>query len=235
MLRTHSTLSSHDLHAVFVSNTAQQVPLWHQRASTRADGLVVRVQISTSTMYQATRQFHQVWDYHVFVIQTNETKGALVWDPDTYAPPPQSTRECILKHVVVFHTTAHWVYHAHWNVMPATRLRMAPCCFLCISGVSSVKTPMHYAKISAHISRRFRVVEATAFLQSFSSDRRHMRGVVAGEWLAPPPPGPCIQGNCGTCMLPILPGALRVTLRECCRVAHSGVGARATALLGHGC
>jgi len=38
---------------------------------------------------------------------------------------------------------------------------------------------------------RFRWLPAALYLHEFRSDRRHMRGS-GGEWLKPPPPGPCI-------------------------------------------
>ena len=41
----------------------------------------------------------------------------------------------------------------------------------------------------------FRWLPADLYRQEFCSDRRHMRDAT-GEWLAPPPPGPCIgQGS----------------------------------------
>lgn len=41
--------------------------------------------------------------------------------------------------------------------------------------------------------RNFRLVAAADFLQSFASDRSHMRNPVDGSWLKPPPQYPCIQ------------------------------------------
>ena len=40
----------------------------------------------------------------------------------------------------------------------------------------------------------FRIIPADAYLDGFSSDRRHMRGS-GGRWLKPPPPWPCIRGS----------------------------------------
>lgn len=71
-----------DVHVVLISNPAQQVAFWHQRASNRADGLVV-------------------WDYHVLVVQAT-SNGALVWDLDTcvlvLSPPVCDAFKCNAPH-----------------------------------------------------------------------------------------------------------------------------------------
>ncbi|MQL86158.1 hypothetical protein Taro_018686 [Colocasia esculenta] len=62
----------HDLFVVFISNEEKQVPLWHQKASKRVDGLVV-------------------WDYHVICIQSRRREGdihPIVWDLDSTLPFP---------------------------------------------------------------------------------------------------------------------------------------------------
>ncbi|CAA0376242.1 unnamed protein product [Arabidopsis thaliana] len=60
-----------DLFAVFISNEKKQVPLWHQKASTRADGVVL-------------------WDYHVICVQRKKESDSepLVWDLDSTLPFP---------------------------------------------------------------------------------------------------------------------------------------------------
>ncbi|CAN1173000.1 Protein N-terminal glutamine amidohydrolase [Linum perenne] len=61
-----------DLFIVFISNEKKMVPLWNQKASTRADGVVL-------------------WDYHVICIQRkrdDESSSALVWDLDSSLPCP---------------------------------------------------------------------------------------------------------------------------------------------------
>ncbi|XP_013628860.1 PREDICTED: protein N-terminal glutamine amidohydrolase [Brassica oleracea var. oleracea] len=60
-----------DLFVVFISNERKQVPLWHQKASTRADGIVL-------------------WDYHVICIQRKKESDSepLVWDLDSTLPFP---------------------------------------------------------------------------------------------------------------------------------------------------
>ncbi|XP_021724138.1 protein N-terminal glutamine amidohydrolase-like [Chenopodium quinoa] len=59
-----------DLFVVFISNDKKQIPLWHQKASHRADGVIL-------------------WDYHVICIQKKETeKSPLVWDLDSTLPFP---------------------------------------------------------------------------------------------------------------------------------------------------
>ncbi len=40
----------------------------------------------------------------------------------------------------------------------------------------------------------FRSIPAVAYMQGFSSDRRHMRAA-DGSWLKPPPAWPCLRGN----------------------------------------
>ncbi|CAN0910033.1 Protein N-terminal glutamine amidohydrolase [Linum grandiflorum] len=61
-----------DLYVVFISNEKKQVPLWNQKASTRADGIVL-------------------WDYHVICIQKkrdDDSSSALIWDLDSSLPFP---------------------------------------------------------------------------------------------------------------------------------------------------
>ncbi|KAL6336660.1 hypothetical protein AAG906_035974 [Vitis piasezkii] len=60
-----------DLFAVFISNEKKQVPLWHQKASKRADGIIL-------------------WDYHVICIQKKKEGSSppQVWDLDSSLPFP---------------------------------------------------------------------------------------------------------------------------------------------------
>ncbi|KAI3984153.1 hypothetical protein MKX01_011107 [Papaver californicum] len=59
-----------DLFVVFISNQDKQVPLWHQKASKRGDGLAI-------------------WDYHVVCIQKNGKDNThQVWDLDSSPPFP---------------------------------------------------------------------------------------------------------------------------------------------------
>lgn len=60
-----------DLFVVFISNEKNQIPLWHQRASHRADGVIL-------------------WDYHVICVQKRKEKllPDLVWDLDSSLPFP---------------------------------------------------------------------------------------------------------------------------------------------------
>ncbi|KAA8517106.1 hypothetical protein F0562_017399 [Nyssa sinensis] len=60
-----------DLFVVFISNEKKQVPLWHQKASQRADGVVL-------------------WDYHVICVQRKKESSSphLVWDLDSSLPFP---------------------------------------------------------------------------------------------------------------------------------------------------
>ncbi|XP_076899830.1 protein N-terminal glutamine amidohydrolase-like [Bidens hawaiensis] len=62
-----------DLFVVFISNEHKHIPLWHQKASHRADGIIL-------------------WDYHVICIQRRkEGKSVdLVWDLDTNLPLPST-------------------------------------------------------------------------------------------------------------------------------------------------
>lgn len=54
-----------DLYVVFISNDKKQIPLWHQKASHRADGVIL-------------------WDYHVICVQRKrDDKSAQVWDLDS--------------------------------------------------------------------------------------------------------------------------------------------------------
>ncbi|XP_040956625.1 protein N-terminal glutamine amidohydrolase isoform X3 [Gossypium hirsutum] len=59
-----------DLFVVFISNDNKQIPLWHQKASHRADGVIL-------------------WDYHVICVQRKKDGGThLVWDLDSSLPFP---------------------------------------------------------------------------------------------------------------------------------------------------
>ncbi|XP_042417067.1 protein N-terminal glutamine amidohydrolase-like [Zingiber officinale] len=59
-----------DLFVVFISNEKKMVPLWHQKASKRSDGVVL-------------------WDYHVICIQKRRGEAFdLVWDLDSDLPFP---------------------------------------------------------------------------------------------------------------------------------------------------
>ncbi|KAL4558063.1 hypothetical protein LXL04_036259 [Taraxacum kok-saghyz] len=61
-----------DLFVVFISNEHKHVPLWHQKASHRADGIIL-------------------WDYHVVCIQRGkEGKSDVVWDLDSSLPFPST-------------------------------------------------------------------------------------------------------------------------------------------------
>ncbi|KAM7271649.1 hypothetical protein ACFE04_030863 [Oxalis oulophora] len=53
-----------DLFVVFISNDKKQIPLWHQKASKRADGIIL-------------------WDYHVICVQKRKGDTDLVWDLDS--------------------------------------------------------------------------------------------------------------------------------------------------------
>ncbi|KAF9596897.1 hypothetical protein IFM89_013945 [Coptis chinensis] len=59
-----------DLFVAFISNDHKQVPLWNQKASIRADGLII-------------------WDYHVICVQRlGEGQAFQVWDLDSSLPFP---------------------------------------------------------------------------------------------------------------------------------------------------
>ncbi|EOY09230.1 N-terminal glutamine amidohydrolase isoform 1 [Theobroma cacao] len=59
-----------DLFVVFISNDNKQIPLWHQKASNRADGVIL-------------------WDYHAICIQRKRDGDThLVWDLDSSLPFP---------------------------------------------------------------------------------------------------------------------------------------------------
>lgn len=117
-------------YAVFISNTKQAVPIWHQKACHNAEQPVV-------------------WDYHVIFIHSG-VKESSVYDLDTN-----------LEFPVKFD-----VYLAH-----AIRLNEA------------LKEDYH---------RFFRVVPASLYLTTFSSDRSHMCREDK-SWISPPPDYPCIQ------------------------------------------
>ncbi|XP_004304351.1 PREDICTED: protein N-terminal glutamine amidohydrolase [Fragaria vesca subsp. vesca] len=119
-----------DLFVVFISNEKKQIPLWHQKASNRADGVVL-------------------WDYHVICIQRKVGGGDsplqhLVWDLDSTLSFP-----CALASYVA-------------------------------------ETIRPTFQTFPEFQRYFRIAHAPIFLQSFASDRRHMKDPL-GEWLHQPP------------------------------------------------
>lgn len=70
-LSLEEAVDVNDLFIVFITNEKKQVPLWHQKASTRADGVVL-------------------WDYHVICVERKrEDKSPhVVWDLDSTLPLP---------------------------------------------------------------------------------------------------------------------------------------------------
>ncbi|KAI9120546.1 hypothetical protein K1719_007579 [Acacia pycnantha] len=68
-----------DLFVVFISNEKKQIALWHQKASKRADGIVL-------------------WDYHVICIQRRRGgESPLVWDLDSSLPFPSPLASYVLE------------------------------------------------------------------------------------------------------------------------------------------
>lgn len=68
-----------DLFVVFISNEKKQIALWHQKASKRADGIVL-------------------WDYHVICIQRKSAGNSpLVWDLDSSLPFPSPLASYVLE------------------------------------------------------------------------------------------------------------------------------------------
>jgi len=120
--------------AVFISNSAQQIPLWRQKSGRKDDGLVV-------------------WDYHVLLLHRNKENQTFVYDLDTSLPFPAQ-------------------FSTYCEAALASEEHLQP-----------------------NLHRQFRVVRASEYLASLSTDRRHMR---KGEgWLQNPPSWPCIRGMAG--------------------------------------
>ncbi|KAF6158533.1 hypothetical protein GIB67_040047, partial [Kingdonia uniflora] len=66
-----------DLFVVFISNENNQIPLWHQKSSARADGLVL-------------------WDYHLICIQRKKEENTVqVWDLDSNLPLPSPLKQYV--------------------------------------------------------------------------------------------------------------------------------------------
>ncbi|CAN6444826.1 unnamed protein product [Victoria cruziana] len=79
-----SDLGGMDLFVVFISNERKKVPLWHQRASVRNDGLVV-------------------WDYHVICVQiSGEGIAHVVWDLDSTLPFPVILAQYVFESIQPF-------------------------------------------------------------------------------------------------------------------------------------
>lgn len=93
--------SLHELskcYCVFISNKSKKIPLWQQKASKAADGLVV-------------------WDYHViFVYQ--ERRGSLVFDLDTNLGFPCTFKEYALA-CIGDEKTLKQEYRRMFRVIPA--------------------------------------------------------------------------------------------------------------------
>ncbi|KAI3471603.1 hypothetical protein Pfo_028253 [Paulownia fortunei] len=127
-----------DLYVVFISNEKKQIPLWHQKASQRADGVIL-------------------WDYHVICVQKRKESNLphLVWDLDSSLPFPSPLATYVAE-----------------TIRPSFQL-------------------------FSEFQRVFRIVHAPIFLQSFASDRRHMKDS-AGNWVFPPPSYEVIVAEDGT-------------------------------------
>ncbi|KAJ4706402.1 Protein N-terminal glutamine amidohydrolase [Melia azedarach] len=69
-----------DLFVVFISNEKKQIPLWHQKASHRADGVIL-------------------WDYHVICIQRKKDGDSpvVVWDLDSSLPFPSPLAPYVIE------------------------------------------------------------------------------------------------------------------------------------------
>ncbi|KAL3637232.1 Protein N-terminal glutamine amidohydrolase [Castilleja foliolosa] len=127
-----------DLYVVFISNEKNQIPLWHQKASHRADGIMLL-------------------DYHVICLQKRKESSLphLVWDLDSSLPIPSSLATYVSE-----------------TIRPSFQL-------------------------FSEFQRVFRVVHGPIFLQSFASDRRHMKDS-DGNWTNPPPSYDVIAAEDGT-------------------------------------
>ncbi|RVX09576.1 Protein N-terminal glutamine amidohydrolase [Vitis vinifera] len=112
-----------DLFAVFISNEKKQaltslngiiqVPLWHQKASKRADGIIL-------------------WDYHVICIQIKKEGSSppQVWDLDSSLPFPSHLdhymSDSFGRHFSFFPIIRGSRSGSGWSI----RLPEPPCCFL---------------------------------------------------------------------------------------------------------
>ncbi|KAK0598750.1 hypothetical protein LWI29_037622 [Acer saccharum] len=65
-----------DLYVVFISNEKKQIPLWHQKASKIADGVIL-------------------WDYHAR--KRGDDSPCLVWDLDSSLPFPSPLASYVLE------------------------------------------------------------------------------------------------------------------------------------------
>ncbi|RVW16549.1 Protein N-terminal glutamine amidohydrolase [Vitis vinifera] len=171
-----------DLFAVFISNEKKQaltslngiiqVPLWHQKASKRADGIIL-------------------WDYHVICIQIKKEGSSppQVWDLDSSLPFPShldhymsdsfrpsfqlfSDYQRILGVGSHGGSRGHWRHHRH----PMNKILNFPFLFPPVIQLFSYHSTVGF----------FRIVHAPLFLHSFASDRRHMKNS-DGNWISPPP------------------------------------------------
>lgn len=68
-----------DLFVVFISNDKKQIPLWHQKASHRADGVIL-------------------WDYHVICVQRKRNEESpQVWDLESTLPCPSPLKSYVAE------------------------------------------------------------------------------------------------------------------------------------------
>lgn len=117
-----------------------------------------------------------VWDYHV-VLWVRGTKGAEVWDLDTVLDVPCDAQAYLRA------SFPHRFERTGWHAGLAEALKS-------ISSQDALAEgkPDPALDFSPHIL----AVDATSYIDRFSSNRKHMRRH-AGEWYAPPPPWPCIE------------------------------------------
>jgi hypothetical protein len=120
---------------------------------------------------------------HVVFI-SNPQRTVAVWQQRAAA----STTEPVIwdYHVIAL----AWADDHRWVHDPGSTLGVPTLAKAYLDSAFLPLTPAHSA-----YAPLFRWLPADLYRREFRSDRRHMRNA-HGEWLAPPPPGPCIgQGS----------------------------------------
>ena len=166
------------------------VPLWRQRASCDEEKLVI-------------------WDYHEFLLivivsQLKDFSPISQFFPDFTIFPLISRFFFKFQVVPLWRQRAGrdeeklviWDYHVIFISKPDERC-------LVFDLDSDLPFPTYFHKyvtetfrtdaiLNPEYHRFFRVIPAQEFLQTFASDRRHMKKP-DGAWMKPPPPYPCIM------------------------------------------
>jgi protein N-terminal glutamine amidohydrolase len=125
-------------------------------------------------------QFHNL--QRKVVVISNQARKCLLWRQR--AAPKADDYVCWDYHVVLFVLDRYWFV---WDLDTVLSLPVRAEEYLS-------KTFPDRIVAATFLAPRFRIFDGAEYVETFRSDRSHMRDK-NGQWLAPPPPWPPILGN----------------------------------------